>query len=151
MKVKRITGINAFCAKGTMDEVVKLFQALLGAKIGPEMPWRAKFGTRNRGAWLGEEDPFRVEISESINDELPAGKQHKRYGTCFQAIGLEVDNIDEAIAELRGKGYTVSKKIPTEDPAFANMYQAWIHPKESFGLIIELIQFGEKTPPDGTW
>jgi len=151
MEIKRVAGINAFCVSGTMDKVEKFFRDVLGAKMGPEMSWRAQFGMRAKGAWLGTEVPFRLELSESINDELPAGKQHKRSAPAFQVLGLEVENIDEATAELRAKGIRVSDKIKTEDPAFEKQYQSWIHPKDAFGLIIELVECRGKMPPDGEW
>ncbi|MBI4286746.1 MAG: VOC family protein [Chloroflexi bacterium] len=147
IKVRRVSGINAMCVPGTMDDTTQFFRDALGAKIGPEMTWRRKFGMRARGAWLGS---FRLEISESTDDTLPSGKQHKRYAPAYQVFGLQVDDIDEAIANLRRKGITVSDKIPTEDPAHKDQYQAWIHPKETFGLILELLQLGQ-TPPDGEW
>ncbi len=151
MKIKRVSGINAFCVSGTMNEAEKFFRDVLGAKIGPVMLWRSQFGMRAKGAWLGTEVPCRIELSESINDELPAGKQHKKSAPAFQVLGLEVENIDEATAELRAKGVRVSDKIKTEDPAFEKQYQSWIHPKDAFGLIIELLESSGKTPLEGEW
>ncbi len=155
MKIKRVFGINAFCQTGTMDSVVSLFRDVLGAQIrpnepglAPDMPWLAQYGHRARVAYLGLEEPFFLEISESINDELPIGKQHKRSAPSFQGLGFEVENLDEAIAELRAKGIRVSDRQKIDDPAFDEMYECTIHPKDAFGLIIELIEL-KKSTPDG--
>lgn len=148
MKIKRVLGINALCKRGERDAVVKLFEDVLGAKMGPEMPHLAQYGHRARIAYMGTEmkQPFNLEISESINDELPIGKQHARSAPTFQFLGLEVDNIDEAIAELRAKGIRVSDKTMIDDPEFEYLWEAMIYPKSSYGLLIELIEEKRKVP-----
>ncbi|MDE1994767.1 MAG: VOC family protein [Rhizobiaceae bacterium] len=57
----------------------------------------------------------------------------------YNHLCLEVDNIDEAIAELTGKGVvlTAEKKLGVD-----HNYQAWIADPE--GNRIELMQLGEK-------
>ena len=144
MKIKRVRGINAFCETGTRDKVIKLFQDALGTEIGPEMPHLAQWGHSARIANMGTESSFLLEISESINDELPIGKQHKRLAPAFEGLGLEVDDIDEVIAELRAKGIRVSDKLKIDDPSVEEMYECTIHPKDAFGLLIEFLQVKEK-------
>jgi len=149
MEIKQVFGINALCVTGTMDKAVEFFRDALGAKIGPEKPWMEKYGHRCRDAWLGTEEPFSIEISESVNDELPTGKQHKKSAPCFQFFGLEVDNLDEAIAELRAKGIRVSDKLKIDDPRFGELYEAMIHPTNTFGFIVELLESKGKRPGPG--
>ncbi len=144
MKIKRVQGLNALCERGTSDKVIELFRDGLGAKIGPEMPHLAQWGHRARIAYLGEEMPFSIEISESIDDSLPIGKQHARSAPSFQFLGIEVENLDEAIAELRAKGIQVSDKRKIDDPKYEELYECMIHPKSACGLIIELLQIKEK-------
>ncbi len=144
MKIKRVLGINALCETGTMDKLVDFFRDNLETKIDPEMPWLAQWGHRARVAYLGTENPFMLEISESIDDELPIGRQHKKLAPTFQILGLEVENLDEAIAELRTKGIRVSDKRKIEDPRFEELHECMIHPKSAFGLIIELLEVKEK-------
>ena len=152
MKIKKVIGINAFCEDEMMDKVVELFRDALGAKIGHDQPWLEQYGFKAKGAWLGTEAPFRVEIAESINDELVTGKQIKRLAPTFAILHIAVEDIDEAIAELRAKGIKVSDKLKIEDPGFegGGFYECMIHPKSAYGLIIELIEY-TKAPPDGEW
>ncbi|MBI4285965.1 MAG: hypothetical protein HY670_08750 [Chloroflexi bacterium] len=147
MRIKRVMGINALCKKGDYEGVIKLFEDM-GANIGPDMPHLAQYGHRARIAYLGTEmqKPFALEISESINDDLPIGKQHARSAPTFQFLGLEVDNLDEAIAEVRAKGIRISDKAKIEDPEWEYLYEAMIHPKQSYGLLIELIEGKRKVP-----
>ncbi|MBI4286524.1 MAG: hypothetical protein HY670_11610, partial [Chloroflexi bacterium] len=133
-----------FCVSGERDKVIAFFRDVLGAKIGPEMPHLAQWGHRARIATLGEEEPFLLEISESINDMLPIGGQHKRLAPAFQAIGLEVDDLEAVIAELRSKGIRVSDKLKIEDPSVEEMFECTIHPKSAYGLLVEFLQVKEK-------
>ena len=146
MKIKRVFCIMACLEKGKMDEAERFFKDVLGAKIGPECPDLEPYGHRVKGAWLGTEVPFRVELAESINDELSIGRQIKKVAPAFQFLGVEVENIDEAIKELRAKGIRVSNKVK-----MWSLYTSMIHPKSAFGLIIELMQFFEEHPPDREW
>ena len=148
MKVLRILGINAHCVTGSMDDVTSFFRDVLGAKIGPDMPWRAQYGHRARGVWLGTEEPFRLELSESISDEHPVGRAIKNTAPSFQNLVLVIDDIDEAITELRAKGLKVHDKLEMPDPGWEGYYETMIHPKSSLGLLIELIEF-KKCPPEG--
>ena len=149
MKIKRVLGLNALCETGTMDNVVDFFRDVLGAKIQPDvpdpaMPHLAQWGHRARIAQWETGVPFQVEISESINDDLPIGKQHKKSAPSFQFLGLVVDSIDEVITELRAKGISVSDKRKIDDPVFEEIYECMIHPKDSFGLLLEFIEITEK-------
>ncbi len=155
MKIKRVLSIDHFCPPDTMDDAVSFYRDVLGAKIGPEQPWLADYGFRALNARLGEDIPFRVGISESTNDEIGTGKQIKRSAPTFAILAFEVENIDEAITELRDKGIKVHDKLKMHVPGFKNKgfegwYETMIHPKSAFGVIIELIEF-TKAPPDTEW
>jgi len=58
---------------------------------------------RAKGAWLRTKTPFRVELAESINDELVTGKQIKRTGPSFAILHVKVDSTDKTITELQAK------------------------------------------------
>ena len=146
MEIKRFLIIGAFCEKGTMDDVVAFFRDVLGAKLSPERSHLLQYGIRGQDAWLGTKEPFDIEIHESINDELPMGRQVSKYAPRFQILALEVANLDEAIAELRAKGVRISDKLKMYDPAVGEYYEAMIHPKSSFGFVIDLIEHPHGRP-----
>jgi len=152
MKIKRLWGISAFLETGQMDEVERLFRDVLGAKITPEMPGTLNYGQRAKGAWLGTEELFRVELAESINDDLPVGRMIKRLAPSF-AVSFEVESVDEVIAELRAKGVKCSDKeavlfpgMETED-GFQGLYETMISPKHAGGVLIEFLEFKKSPPP----
>jgi len=136
VKIKRVFGINACFTAGDMDEAERFFRDIFSAKMGPDMPHLLKYGHRAKAAWLGTDVPFRLELSECVNEEGPIGRSIKRAAPGFQFIGLEVEDIDEAIAELRAKGIKVSDKLQVSEYSMECM----IHPKSAYGLIIELVQ-----------
>ena len=152
MKIKRFLGDNA--AVVNLDEAIAFFRDVLGAKVNPEMPHGARFGIRARGAWLGTEEPYRIELIQSVNEELPMGRFVKKLTPGYMTISLEVENIDEAIAELRAKGIRVSDKMDMgpmgfHELGFEKMYECMIHPTSACGLSIELIEW--KGPAAGQY
>ncbi len=151
MEITNILGINAFCERGSMDKVICFFRDVLGAKITSDQPWLEEYGFRAKGAWLGDDMPFRIEIGESIDDALPMGKEHDTLAPTFQFLSLVVKNLDEAVVELQTRGIKVSDKVKLDDPRFGEMYECAIHPRESYGLIIELVEINGKSPKDGEW
>ena len=149
MKIKRFMGDNA--AVVSLEEAEKFFREILGAKIGPEMPHVVHYGFRSKGAWLGTEEPYRLELIESINDELPMGRTVKKLAPRYMTVSFEVENLDEAIAELRAKGIRVSDKLDITPQGFEGMYGCMIHPKDACGLGIQLLELKGKVPPAGEY
>ncbi|MBI4286556.1 MAG: VOC family protein [Chloroflexi bacterium] len=153
MKIKRLLCDNA--AVVNLDEAVAFFRDVLGANMAPEMPHGKHFGFRARGAWLGSEEPYRLELIQGIDDQLPLGRSTRKLAPRYIVVSLEVENIDEAIAELRAKGVQVSDKMdmgPTgfDKLGFKDCYECMILPKSACGLGIELVEF-KKGPPAGSW
>lgn len=133
-----------------MERVLDIFTAV-GGKLSPPSEWLTMYGHRARGVWLGRQAPFRVEVGEAVDESLPMGKQHRKYAPAFQALGLEVDDLDKAIAELRSRGIECSDKLKIADPSFDGFYESMIRPKSAGGLLIELIEIKGKRPPDTEW
>ena len=146
MKIKRVLSVGAFCEPGTLEDNIRFFRDILGAKIGP-LPEHAEqeHGFTQYDAWLGTEVPFRVYLNEPTSDadKFPASRQFKRIAPNFGVLAFEVENLDEAIAELRAKGIRVSDKrthIEEEEPEWKGNNMVFIHPKDCFGRIIELVE-----------
>ena len=149
MNIKQVGGIMACVEAGKLDEAVNFFRDVLGAEIGPDMPWLLQYGHRAKCAYLGTEAPFEIELAECYDKKLPVGKQVQRIAPAFTMLGVEVENIDEAINELRSKGIRVSDKLKIDDPGFDELYECMIHPKSAFGLIVELLETKEKNTTTG--
>ncbi|MBI4284913.1 MAG: VOC family protein [Chloroflexi bacterium] len=153
MKIKRLLSINAGVT--SLAEAEKFFGDVLGAKICEEMPHGPYFGFRAKGAWLGTEEPCRLELIESTSDEITEGKLVKKMAPRYMLLTFEVENLDEAIAELRAKGVTVTDKkdytpFGVGRAGWVALCDSMIHPRSSCGLGIELMEF-EKGPAPGEW
>ena len=152
VKIKRFVCDNA--AVVNLDEAVAFFRDALGAKVGPEMPFAPHFGARAKGIWLGSDEPYRLELIESVNEDLIMGRNVKKLAPRYFIVSLEVENLDEAIAELRAKGIRVTDKqdmTPIYGLGFEGMWECQINPKDTGGLGIELIELKGKVPPAEEW
>ena len=155
MKIKRV--MTAPAAVVNLEEAVAFFRDVLGAKIGPEMPHGEHWGIRLRAAWLGTEEPYRLELIEGVNDELPQGRLYKKLAPRYVSLSLEVEDIDEAITELRARGIKVADKVDVVPQGFdrlgfeGTLYWTAIPPSSACGLGIGLNECKGKRPLALEW
>ncbi|MBI4285493.1 MAG: VOC family protein [Chloroflexi bacterium] len=152
MKIKKFLCDNA--AVVNLDEAVAFFRDKLGAKVGPEMPFAPHFGARAKGIWLGEEEPYRLELIESVNPAKGLGKHVAKLAPRYFILSLEVEDLDECIRELRAKGVRTSDKDDLSKVyglGFEHMAECQIYPQDSCGLGIELTELKGKRPAPNTW
>ncbi len=84
---------------------------------------------------LGES---KIELLESTDPQGPIAKFIAARGEGVQHIALRVDNIEEKLAELKEKGVRLIDEKPRLGAGGARI--AFIHPKETFGTLIELCE-----------
>jgi methylmalonyl-CoA/ethylmalonyl-CoA epimerase len=84
--------------------------------------------------WLGD---VGFELMESTSPDGEVAKFIEKRGEGIMLIGLNVDNTQKAMEELKGKGYTF---IGGARP-FRNCEFAFIHPKDVNGVLLELIDY----------
>ena len=143
MRVKSLVVVNV--AQDNRQEGIDFFKDVLNAEIGPEVPGLEPYGHRAKGAWVGEDEPMRIEVIEAADETLPIGKQVKRLKPGVLGLTFEVENIDETIAELRAKGYMVNDKIEFDWPDFEYCYECMVHPKGTpLNFSIEFLEFKMK-------
>ena len=85
-----------------------------------------------------------LEYLESTDPEGPIGKFLAKRGPGIHHICFEVDDIDEAVATLLGKGVRMIDQAPRVGAHGCRV--AFIHPAETGGVLMELSQ-GSGTPP----
>ncbi|UCE26817.1 MAG: methylmalonyl-CoA epimerase [Candidatus Coatesbacteria bacterium] len=130
MKVKRVNHVGI--AVESLDEALKLWREVLGLEPA-EVEEVAAMRVRVAVLRPGETD---IELLESTDDEGPIGKFISSKGPGIHHICLEVDDIEEALAELAAAGY---KLIDEEPRVGAGGYHvAFVHPKSSGGVLLEL-------------
>lgn len=79
-----------------------------------------------------------LELLETTELDGPIGKFIKSRGEGIQHIAFRVENIEESLAELKEKGVRLIDEKPRPGAGGAKI--AFIHPKESHGVLVELCQ-----------
>lgn len=78
-----------------------------------------------------------IELLEPINPESGVAKFLAKRGEGMHHICLEVDDLDATLAELAAQGVELIDRAPR---AGAHGRIAFIHPKGSHGVLIELLE-----------
>jgi methylmalonyl-CoA epimerase len=79
-----------------------------------------------------------VQLLTPTNPDSPVAKSIEKRGEGLHHIGYRVDNCAEALASMIAAGATAIDKAPR--PGSRGTTVAFIHPKGSFGTLIELVQ-----------
>ena len=75
---------------------------------------------------------------ESTEPDGPVAKYIDARGEGIQHIAFRVENIEEAVQELKEKGVRMIDNEPRKGAGGARI--AFIHPKESHGVLVELCE-----------
>ena len=81
-----------------------------------------------------------IELLESTSEDGPVAKYIEKKGEGVQHIALRVDNLEEALKELKEKGVRLIDEKPRYGAGGAKI--AFIHPKETSGVLLELCERG---------
>ena len=84
----------------------------------------------------------KIELLESIEPEGPIGKFIEKRGEGVHHIAFAVNNIELALTEIEKKGIQVIDKQPRN--GVEELEIAFLHPKSTFGVLIELCEKKEK-------
>jgi methylmalonyl-CoA/ethylmalonyl-CoA epimerase len=79
-----------------------------------------------------------VELLESTEPDGPVAKHIAARGEGIQHIAFRVENINEALDELKAKGVRLIDQEPRLGAGGAKI--AFIHPKETHGVLIEICE-----------
>lgn len=80
----------------------------------------------------------KIELLEATNAESPIAKFIEKKGEGIHHIAFDVDDIEKEIKRLIDKGYTLIHQQPKDGAD--NKIIAFMHPKSSNGVLIELCQ-----------
>jgi methylmalonyl-CoA/ethylmalonyl-CoA epimerase len=78
----------------------------------------------------------KIELLEASNPESPIAKFLEKRGAGFHHVAFEVDDIDEEIKRLSNEGFQLIHSTPKDGAD--NKRIAFLHPKSSDGLLVEL-------------
>ena len=132
MKIKHIDHIGI--AVKSIEQAGKFYTEYLGLKI-EEVENIAD--QKVNVAFLPITDS-EVELLESTDPDGPVARYIDARGEGVQHIAFRVENIEEALAELKGKGIRLIDEKPRKGAGGALI--AFIHPKETNGVLVEICQ-----------
>jgi methylmalonyl-CoA/ethylmalonyl-CoA epimerase len=81
-----------------------------------------------------------VELLESTAPDGPITRYIEKKGEGIQHIAFRVENIDEALEELKEKGVRLIDETPRMGAGGARI--AFLHPKSTGGVLVELCEKG---------
>lgn len=132
MKILKIDHLGI--AVSSIDEKKKFWIDAMGLTLeGTETVEAQKVTT----AFLpvGESE---VELLESTSDDGPVAKYIEKKGEGIQHVAFRVENIEEALAELKEKGIQLIDQTPRKGAGGAKI--AFLHPKATGGVLVELCE-----------
>jgi methylmalonyl-CoA epimerase len=133
MKIKRIAHLGI--AVKDLDPTKKLYQENLGLKLkGEEVVETQK--VRVSFLQVGESN---LELLLPTAADSPVAKFLENKGEGFHHLALEVEDIEAAVAELKAAGVRLIDETPREGAHGSRV--AFLHPKATFGLLVELCQY----------
>jgi len=120
-------------AVSNLDQAVKMFTELLGqnpstVKDVPEYNVKVAFFNR--------EGTSSMELLEAADEDNSIGKFVAKHGPGLHHLAFAVENIEEKLAELKAKGYSLIDEKPRIGALGKKI--AFIHPKSTSGVLIEL-------------
>lgn len=135
MKVKHIDHIGI--AVKEIEQAGKFYTDVLGLKIQDiENVAEQKVNV----AFIPITDS-EVELLESTHPDGPVAKYIESKGEGVQHIAFCVENIDEALEELKKKGVRLIDEKPRKGAGGARI--AFIHPRETNGVLVEICERDE--------
>lgn len=134
INVDRIDHIGI--AVGNLEEAKKFYTEMLGMKAtGEETVEEQKV----KVCFIPTGDS-ELELLESTSPDGPIAKYIEKNGgrNGIQHVALRVDNIENAIAELKAKGVKMIDETPRYGAGGSSI--AFVHPKSTGGVLVELCQ-----------
>ena len=108
-----------------LDEAVARFTRLYGLSVHHRGESK-EFGFKNAILPTGI---GHIELLQPTDPNKAVGKFLERHGEGVYLVGFECQDIPGSVARLRGEGVRVDNPKPDI---------AWVHPRESHGLFVEL-------------
>ena len=132
MKIKHIDHIGI--AVKSIEEGGRFFTDVLGLRL-EKVETVAEQKVKTGFFPITDSD---VELLESTEPDGPIAKFIDARGEGVQHIAFRVEDIDEALRELKEKGVRLIDQEPRKGAGGSRI--AFIHPKETHGVLVELCE-----------
>ena len=130
--IKKIEHIGV--AVSNMEEAIEVYQNLFDRDFYKEEIVESE-GVRTAFLQIGDS---KIELLEAIREDSPIAKFLEKQKGGFHHIAFEVDDIDAELLRLEARGFTLIHQTPKDGAD--NKRIAFLHPKSSLGMLLELCQ-----------
>jgi methylmalonyl-CoA epimerase len=79
-----------------------------------------------------------IQLLTPVRDDSPVAKYLAKNGEGLHHVGYRVDDCAAALERVKAEGHRVIDEVPR--PGSRGTTVAFVHPKTSFGTLIELVQ-----------
>ncbi|WP_452230513.1 MULTISPECIES: methylmalonyl-CoA epimerase [unclassified Lacinutrix] len=117
-----------------LDKANKLYAQLFG-KPHYKVEEVASEGVNTSFFKVGEN---KIELLEATNNNSAIAKFIEKKGEGIHHIAFDVDDIEKEILRLKSEGFKIINEIPKQGAD--NKLVAFLHPKSTNGVLIELCQ-----------
>lgn len=130
--VKRIEHLGI--AVESIEESLPLFESLLSASCYKQEVVESE-GVRTAFIQVGES---KIELLEATNSDSPIAKFLEKNRGGVHHVAFEVDDIESELERLKNAGFELIHESPKDGAD--NKRIAFLHPKSTNGLLVELCQ-----------
>ncbi len=130
MKIKRIAHLGV--AVKDLDAALGLFTGGLPLELTHTEDYQ---GMKIGFIPVGDSS---IELLQDVSGSSAIKRYLDKNGEGIHHIAFEVDDIHEAVAELKAKGIKLIDETPR--PGAHGMHIAFMHPKGTHGILMELVQ-----------
>ena len=116
-----------------LDAAVGRYEAIYGAPVSER---REAEAAGMKMAFFRQGESY-IELVSNLGDGGPIAKRLAERGEGVHLVAMKVDDLEAAVADLRGKGVRL-----VGDPGPGNPIkgQVFIHPSETGGVLTQLVQ-----------
>ncbi len=119
-------------AVNSLDEAIPYYEETLGMKCYA-VEEVADQKVKTAFFMVGQ---TKIELLESTDPNGPIGKFLEKRGPGFHHIAFAVDNVNESLKELEGKGIQLIDKTSRKGAEGLNI--GFLHPKSTMGVLTEI-------------
>jgi methylmalonyl-CoA/ethylmalonyl-CoA epimerase len=124
-------------AVGDLEKARAFFQDVLGAEFG---------AVEDVKEFDFEYQPFRLggaemQLVSPYDQSSVISSFLMKRGQGFHHVTFEVEDLEGAVRELEAKGVTIASRHTYQEPLEGSSWKdAFIHPRDAFGVLVQLIQ-----------
>jgi methylmalonyl-CoA/ethylmalonyl-CoA epimerase len=115
-----------------LDETVAFYRQVMGLEVTSTQVFN---GMKLAFLRVGDSE---LELLEDLTPDGAIARHVAKRGEGIQHVAYRVDNIEQALQEMRAKGIALIDERPR--PGARNARVAFLHPKSTKGVLIEFVE-----------